>query len=208
MSLCMLPRLLLLLHTTAAIVYNVRSNDSSFTNNDNAGNSLEYYLKNASKYFSSDNCHLNFKLGHHYLNTDLVIQNITIVTLTGEGLSFIRCTSHVNIIIFNVTNFRLKNIVHENCSANYSNHLHTSFRYHFASTSKPSGNVSILLYHCLSVNISNITVIANEGNCCNEGNHCIQNRSPWTDFGCQKWSPHANFSPPCEIIISKQIRSG
>ena len=52
----------------------------------------------------------------------------------------------------------------ENCSANYSNHLHTSFRYHFASTSKPSGNASILLYRCLSVNINNITVIANEGN--------------------------------------------
>ena len=91
----------LMLHiTTAAAVYNVRSDDNITIslNDTESGESLEYYLKNTNKYFSSDS-QFHFKMGHHYLNTDLVIQNVTNVTLTGESLCIIRCTSHVSIII-------------------------------------------------------------------------------------------------------------
>ena len=157
----------LLLHITTAKVYNVTPDDGDFINYNNtkSAKSLEYYLKNTSKYFSSDS-QFHFKMGHHYLNTDLVIQNVTNVTLTGESLCIIRCTLHVKIIIFNVTDFRLENITFENCSANYSNYLHDDFKHHYTSVSdlKPSSNASILLYHCMSVRINNIVLMVTESN--------------------------------------------
>ena len=88
---------LLLLHVTIAAVYNVTTS----SNDTESADSLGYYLKNTNNFFSSDS-QSNFKMGHHYLNTDLVIQNVTNVTLTGESLCIIRCTSHVSIIILHV----------------------------------------------------------------------------------------------------------
>ena len=106
---------LLLLHTTNAVVYNVKSDEDYSINSSGDSQSeeyLEYYLQNSSKYFSSFS-QLNFKMGLHYLNTDLVIQNATNVTMIGEGEQFttIRCASFVSIIIIDVTNFTLKNIL-------------------------------------------------------------------------------------------------
>ena len=148
----------LLLHITNAIVYYIKSDDNgSINNNDTeSAKNLEYYLKNTSKYFSTDS-QFHFKMGHHYLNTDLVIQNVTNVTLTGESLCIIRCTSHLSVMIFNVTNFSLENITFENCSANHNNYLHTA-KFTFNS------NTSILLHGCRSMEINNITVIIQEGN--------------------------------------------
>ena len=152
----------LLLHMTNGVVYDIKSDDNEIINyNDTeAAESLGYYLKNTSKYFSSDS-QLHFKMGHHYLNTDLVIQNVTNVTLTGESLCIIRCTSHVSIIIFNVTNFRLENITFEHCSADYSDHLHTV---EFSDNNNLGNNASMLLYQCVSMEINSITVMINEGN--------------------------------------------
>ena len=154
----------LLLHITTATVYNVTPHDGDFMSSDTA-KSLDYYLKNTSKYFCSGS-HIHFKMGHHYLNSDLVIQNVTNVTLTGESSCIIRCTSHVSIVILNVTNFRLENVTFENCSANYSNHLHNDFKNHHTSIRnlKPRGNASILLYHCMSVKINNIVLMIIESN--------------------------------------------
>ena len=153
------------LHTTTAVVYNVRSDDNISINSNGTDSAeiLEYYLKNTSKYFSSYST-LHFKMGHHHLNTDLVIQNVTNVTLIGESFSIIGCTSHVSIIILNVTNFRLQGITFDNRSANYTDYLHTDFSYDSAPISKLGSNVSILLYHCTSVEISNITISFTEGN--------------------------------------------
>ena len=127
MPLHMLLSLAILLHNTMGRVHYVAPDDSSSTNGNEATQSLQFYLKNASKYFSSDS-HFHFKIGHHDLNIDLVIQNATNVRLTGESLSIIRCTSHVSIIILNVTNFTMGNITFENCSANCSDYLYIGFR--------------------------------------------------------------------------------
>ena len=155
----------LLLHITCTMakVYYVTPDDSDFINSNGTefARSLEYYLKNTSKYFSSDS-QFHFKMGHHYLNSDLVIQSVTNVTLTGESLCIIRCTSHVSITILNVTNFRLENFTFENCSSNYSNHLHNDFKYPYTLISKLS-NASILLYHCMSVEIKSIAILITEG---------------------------------------------
>ena len=169
MSFHVLLSVAMLLHITVANykVYYVTPDDGDFINSNDtkSAKSLEYYLKNANKYLSSHS-QFHFKMGYHYLNTDFVLQNATNVTLTGESLCIIRCTSHVGIIIFNVTNFRLENISFENCSTNYSNRFHTDFRYHSASINKfqPSSIASILLYYCMSVEINNITIITAEGN--------------------------------------------
>ena len=164
MSFHMLFSVALLLHITMAKVYYVTPDDSDFisSNGTEFARSLEYYLKNTSKYFSSDS-QFHFKVGHHSLNSDLVIQNATNVTLTGEFLCIIRCTSHASIIILNVINFRLESITFENCTANYNNHLHTNVKY---DSSKPATicNASILLYHCMSVEIDKITIMITEGN--------------------------------------------
>ena len=166
MSFHVLFSVTLLLHITMATLYYVKPDHSDFINNRNdteSAMSLEYYLMNTSKYFSS-NSQFHFKMGHHYLNSDLVIQNVTNVTLTGESLCIIRCTSHVSIIILNVTNFRLESITFENCSANYSNYLHTAHDVTTISKFKRGNNASILLCHCMSVKINNITIITAEGN--------------------------------------------
>ena len=164
MSFYALLSVAVLMHVATAEVYYVipAADDSDFINETEFGNSLEYYLKDTSKYFSSDS-QLHFKMGYHYLNTDLVIQNITNVTLTGESLCVIRCTSNVNIIVFNVTDFSLENSTFKNCSSNYSNYLHND---HYASISKHkfSSNASILLYHSMSVKINNIVILLSEGN--------------------------------------------
>ena len=166
MSFYALLSVAVLMHIATAEVYYVMpaANDSDFINETESRSSLEYYLKNTSKYFSSDS-QFHFKMGHHYLNTDLVIQNTTNLTLTGEfeGLCIIRCTSHVGIIVFNVTDFSLENITFENCSSNYSNFLRND---HYASISKHkfSSNASLLLYRCMSVKINNIVILLSEGN--------------------------------------------
>ena len=151
-----------MLHITTAAVYNVRSDDNRTIglNDTESGESLEYY---ASKYFSS-NSQFYFKMGHHYLNTDLVIQNVTNVTLTGESLCIIRCTSnYASISILNVTNFRLQNIAFQNCSTHYNNYLHTDTRHDIMTISK-LGNASILFYDCMLVEVTNITITISEGN--------------------------------------------
>ena len=167
MSLHVVISVTLWLHITTATVYYVTPDDGDFINNNDteSAKSLKYYLKNTTKYFSSDS-QFHFKMGHHYLNTDLVIQNVTNVTLTGESLCIIRCTLHVSIIILNVTNFIIENVTFENCSTNYSNHLHNDFRYHSTSISnfKFACFASILLYHCMSVKITNIIIMITEGN--------------------------------------------
>ena len=162
MSLQIFLTVAILLPMTMGRVYYVTPDDYSFSINNENTNSLSYYLNNTSKYFTSDS-QLNFKPGNHYLNTDLVIQNATNVKLTGENLSIIICTSHINIIILNVTNLTLNNINFKNCGDSYSNYLlkyHSTFIIQF----NHSSNAAILLYHCTSVELDNITIIIAEGN--------------------------------------------
>ena len=124
--------------------------------------SLKYYLNNTSKYFASFT-QLMFKPGKHYLNDDLIVQNVINFSMTGEGVCEITCTLYSSILLSNVTNFTLENINFVNCNKNHSNGLHTNFDYDYVSISKPSRNASILLYNCISVVINNISVLVNAG---------------------------------------------
>ena len=152
MSSLMLVLVVLLLHIANALVYNVKSDDNkSINGNDtDSAENLSYYLQNTGKYFSSHS-YLHFEMGHHYLSTDLVIQNVTNVTMTGEAFCIIRCTANVGIIIHNVTNFTLDKITVENCNANYKIiHPHSNLKY--------SGDASLLLYYCMSAEIDNVAI--------------------------------------------------
>ena len=153
----------ILLDIANAVVYNIKSDDSKpiNVNSTDSSQNLAYYLKNASKYFSSYS-YLHFEVGRHYLSTDLVIQNAVNVIMIGESLCFIRCTSHVIITIFNVTNFKLQNIIFDSCNGKS---FHTDIIYdHISISEKVNTNASILLLHCMSVEINKITIIINEGN--------------------------------------------
>ena len=160
-SLALLVALTILLHISNAVVYDVKPDDDKSINSGDlvSAEYLDYYIQNSTKYFSSYS-HLNFKMGLHYLNTDLVIQNATDLSMIGEGKQFsiIKCTSFVSIVIYNVTNFRLENITIDNCN---SNHLHTKFAY---ASSNSGSNESILLQHCVLVKIRNTTIVVTEGN--------------------------------------------
>ena len=133
---------------------------STADNNDTR--TLEYYLKNTTKYFVSDT-KLQFKPGNYELNVDLVVQNVNNFSMVGEYSCKIICFSLVNIKIFQVKNFTLENIDFVNCNMNHSDGLHTNFDYDYVSISKPSRNASILLYNCTSVVINNIIVLVNAG---------------------------------------------
>ena len=139
----------------AVSIYHVSSNCSH-------SESLEHYLNNTNKYFTSK-CQLILKPGKYFLNADLVIQHVSDFSLIGESFCKITCVPHVSIRIFNVKNFKLENITFVNCGKNHSNHLHTTFDYDYVSISKPSHNASILLYNCTSVVINNVSVLVNAG---------------------------------------------
>ena len=102
--------------TDTTSTYDVVSNGS---NNGSNAKSLEYYLNNSSKYFSSFT-QLVFKPGEHYLISDLIIQNVISFSMIGEGSCKISCVLYSSIIVFNVTNFTVKNINFEYCNKNHS----------------------------------------------------------------------------------------
>ena len=66
-------------------------------------------LNNTSKYFASFT-QLVFKPGKHYLNNDLIVQNVINFSMTGKGFCKISCVLYSSIMLFNVTNFTLENI--------------------------------------------------------------------------------------------------
>ena len=145
--------------TNGIITYDVVSNGS---NNGSNIKSLDYYLNNTSKYFSSFT-QLVFKPGKHYLNADIIVQNVISFSMLGEGSCKVSCILYSSIMLFNVTDFTLENINFENCNKNHSDKLHTTFDYDYISISKPSRNASIFLYNCTSVVINNISVSVNAG---------------------------------------------
>ena len=83
--------------------------------------SLQYYLLNVTKYFTS-NTQLLFLPGLHHLHTDLIIQNVHNISLigsTGNGKTpdtvTIQCRSSVGIIMTNITDLTIKDMQLDDC---------------------------------------------------------------------------------------------
>jgi len=105
-----------LLHLiTATGVYYVTPDDQSDINNDcpidHECHTLQYYLLNSSKYFTS-NTQLHFLQGNFYINVDIVIDSLHNFSLVGSGVNntVIECSTPSLIAIINCTNTVIKNI--------------------------------------------------------------------------------------------------
>ena len=111
-----------LLHTTFSAVYYVIPDDDYTTNNDTY--TLQHYLNNINKYFTS-HTQLHFLPGQHYLNTDLIIQHVSNLSLIGNRTnevinSVIKCTSPAGIVVVGSSNIVIANIEMEECGNDYS----------------------------------------------------------------------------------------
>ena len=105
-----------LLHViTATSVYYVTPDDQSHINNDcpidHECHTLQYYLLNNSKYFTS-NTQLHFLQGSFYINADIVIDSLHNFSLVGSGVdnTIIECSTPSLIAIINCVNTVIKNI--------------------------------------------------------------------------------------------------
>ena len=106
-----------LLHLTTAtgVYYVTPDDDQSDINNDcpidHECHTLQYYLLNTSKYFTS-NTQLHFRQGNFYINDDIVIDSLHKFSLVGSGVNntLIECSTPSLIAIINSTNTVIKNI--------------------------------------------------------------------------------------------------
>ena len=106
-----------LLHTTSSTVYYVIPDDHYTTNNNTY--TLQHYLNNTNKYFTS-HTQLHFLPGQYYLNTDLIIQHVSNLSLIGNRTnevinSVIKCTSPAGIVVVGSSNIVIANIVMKEC---------------------------------------------------------------------------------------------
>ena len=114
--------ILSLLHTTSSTVYYVIPDDHYTTNNDTY--TLQHYLNNINKYFTS-HTQLHFLPGQYYLNTDLIIQHVSNLSLIGNRTnevinSVIKCTSPAGIVVVGSSNIVIANIEMNECGSDFN----------------------------------------------------------------------------------------
>ena len=114
--------------------------------------SLQYYLLNVTKYFTS-NTQLLFLPGLHHLHTDLIIQNVYNISLigsTGNGTTLdtvtIQCRSSVSIIMTNINDLTIRDIQLNDCQTT-SNSL-SNKKHVFA----------IQLKDCYDIQLNSVTI--------------------------------------------------
>jgi len=114
-----------LLHTTCSTVIP----DDHYTTNNNTY-TLQHYLKNINKYFTS-HTQLQFLPGQYYLNTDLIIQHVSNLSLIGNRInevinSVIKCTSPAGIVVVDSSKIVIANMMKECGSGSRYNQLFTT----------------------------------------------------------------------------------
>ena len=145
--------MLLLLITAFSSVYHVIPDDHYTTNNNTY--TLQHYLNNVNKYFTS-HTQLHFLPGQYYLNTDLIIQHVSNLSLIGNRTnevinSVIKCTSPAGIVVVGSSNIAIANIVMNECG-NYFNH---SVIHDQLFTNNYPCRSSLLLFNCWTVSCTN-----------------------------------------------------
>ena len=150
--------LLSFLHVITSSIYHVVPDDHPSISSDSY--TIKEYLNNASKYFTS-NTQLHFLPGYHYLQRDLIIQNIINFTISGTTDSTIVCngTVPVSLAIVNVTIFIFQNISVINCGKDYKLNLTSTHSIHNHSDISPiQWNSAMHLYNCTFVFINNLSI--------------------------------------------------
>ena len=152
--------LLSFLHTvTSSIYYVIPDGHTPSISNDS--HTIEEYLNNASQYFTS-NTQLHFLPGHHYLQRDLIIQNIIYFNISGTTDSIIVCngTVPVGLAIVNVTRLIFQNISVKNCGKDYRLKLAKTISVRYQSKIPLiHWNSAVYLYNCTYTCISNLSII-------------------------------------------------
>ena len=110
-----------LLHTVSSTVYYVIPDDH-YTSNNNTY-TLQHYLSNTRKFFTS-HTQLHFLPGQYYLDTDLIIQNVSNLSLIGNRTNgvintVINCTSPAGIVVYGSSNIVIANIEIKECGNEY-----------------------------------------------------------------------------------------
>ena len=141
-----------MLHKASPTTYYIRPDDTPYSKN---AHSLGYYIMNSNNYFNSYT-KLQFLSGSHYLQHDLVLQDITNFTISGNG-SVIQCNGlAITIEAANVTNLQICSIQFANCGRKENRALKD---YHKTFAHKCNG--VLCFSHCNTVKISGLTIIAN-----------------------------------------------
>ena len=154
MTLLLLLLSLLLLHTADSSVYTVIPDDHYYPNTTcHHCHNLQYYLLNATKYFTS-NTQLLFLPGIHHLNTDLIIQNVHNISLIGTiPDTVIDCNSSVGIVIANVLNVVIMDIIFSNCTTNAIEAMNISSTYVYT---------SMIVVNCYDVLMEKVMILSDE----------------------------------------------
>ena len=149
--------LISLLLKTNATVYYVTTDDHH--RSDGNTHSLQHYLMNNTKYFSSHN-QLHFLPGEHFLQSDFTLQNVKNFTISGNN-SIITCKNLSTGIVFtNVTNITLKDIKIVQCGKDHKVILNVNEDEY--KDIHPMWSSTIYINHC-SIVISNISVSMKTG---------------------------------------------
>ena len=135
------------------------SDDGSCCSNNSCDQcyNLQHYLLNATKYFTA-HTQIHFLPGLHYLTTNLVIQNVSNISLIGSAVNgrdtTIRCTGTYYIILANNNYLEIKDLVVTRCGYDVQpdNILITNTDSFALST--------IQLYYCSFVTILNIKIMS------------------------------------------------
>ena len=160
--LCLLISLLFATQVTSMTYY--VTPDKSFSTINNTF-PLYHYIRNAEKYFVSNN-ELCFLPGMHYLSRILDFWNVSNFTLSGMNSSTIRCSAYKGLMIANATNFTINNINFIDCGNYYGDYV----RLKYGNTKDPVLFIKVASYwaaifidDCLSIKINKINVMVNAG---------------------------------------------
>lgn len=147
-----------LVHLTSSTIHYVIPEDHYSTNNtSSSSHTLHYYLNNSKEYFTS-HTQLHFLPGYHYLHSDLVIHNVTNISLTGED-SVIECRGgSAGIAVRNVTQFRIEYISLTDCSNNVYGYAND-----YGDDGKVMNTAALQIHSCRSVDIVSLSIIVNIG---------------------------------------------
>ena len=112
-----------LLHITTSTAFYVMPDNHYHPISDNT-HTLQHYLNNTNKYFTS-NTQLHFLPGQHYLNNDFIIQGVSNFSLIGNRTNevintVINCTLPAGVVVVDSSNIVIANIVMNECGNDYT----------------------------------------------------------------------------------------
>ena len=159
--LCLTTSLLFATRVNSTTYY-VKSDDYFTTNNNTF--TLQYYISNTKKYFSSNN-ELCFLPGVYHLNMTLSLKDVHNFTLSGINDSTIMCATYESMMIINVTNFTMKNLNFIGCGKYHNNYVQSKYKDDTETSFNKTGGygASIFIDNCKLINISDISITANVG---------------------------------------------